>query len=44
MDMCVFSHTCMVGDNINLTKDMSKVTGEEALGFGLGIKVRDVDL
>lgn len=39
MDMRVFSHTCMVGTLRNLTKDMSKATGEEALGFGFGIKV-----
>ena len=39
MDMCVFSHACIVGTLINLTKDISKARVEEALGFGLGIKV-----
>ena len=35
----MFSHACIVGTLINLTKDISKARGEEALGFGLGIKV-----
>ena len=35
----MFSHACMVGTLINLTKDVSKARGEEALGFDLGIKV-----
>ena len=35
----MFSHACMVGTLINLTKDVAKARGEESLGFDLGIKV-----